>query len=212
MTPYTPPSLNLSAFHCPHCHAFANHFWYFLWGRNNADQLQMQNWSVSFCNHCQGLTVWLKSTMLYPDSSLAPPPNPDLPAEIIPDFEEARSILQRSPRGAAALFRLCIQKLCIQLGEKGKNINDDIASLVQKGLNPMVQKSLDIVRVIGNEAVHPGTIDLQDKPQTSVQLATLINLIVDAMITQPKLVSELYTSLPEAKKEQIKKRDSPGPS
>jgi hypothetical protein len=157
--------------------------------------------------HCSDMTVWRSSTMVYPDSSLAPLPNPDLPADIIADFEEARSIVQRSPRGAAALFRLCIQKLCVHLGEPGKNINADIASLVKKGLNPKVQKSLDIVRVIGNESVHPGTIDLRDQPQTAVQLATLINMIADAMITQPKLVDELYNGLPEAKKEEIKKRD-----
>jgi hypothetical protein len=145
--------------------------------------------------------------MIFPDSSLAPLPNPDLPDDIIADFEEARSIVQRSPRGAAALFRLCIQKLCVHLGESGKNINADIASLVKKGLHPKVQKSLDIVRVVGNESVHPGTIDLRDKPQTAVQLAALINMIADAMITQPKLVDELYEALPEAKREEIKKRD-----
>jgi hypothetical protein len=147
--------------------------------------------------------------MVYPDSSLAPLPNDDLPPDIVADFEEARSIVQRSPRGAAALFRLCIQKLCIYLGEPGKNINDDIASLVKKGLNPKVQKSLDIVRVIGNESVHPGTIDLRDKPETAVQLATLINLVADVMITQPKMVDKLYNGLPQTKKEEIKKRDGP---
>ena len=145
--------------------------------------------------------------MIFPDTSLAPPPNPDLPAEITADFEEARCIVQRSPRGAAALFRLCIQKLCVHLGETGKNINADIASLVKKGLNPKIQKSLDIVRVVGNESVHPGTIDLRDQPQTAVQLATLINVIADAMITQPKLVDQLYDGLPEAKRDEIKKRD-----
>ena len=66
---------------------------------------------------------------------------------------------------------------------------------------------MDIVRVVGNESVHPGTIDLRDQPETAVQLATLINMIADAMITQPKLVVELYDALPEAKKEEIKKRD-----
>jgi Domain of unknown function (DUF4145) len=143
----------------------------------------MGDWRVAQCIHCRGFTVWQSSTMVYPDSSLAPLPNPDLPTGIIADFNEARSIVQRSPRGAAALFRLCIQKLCVQLGEPGKNINADIASLVKKGLNPKIQKSLDIVRVIGNESIHPGTIDLRDQPKTAVQLATLINMIADAMNT-----------------------------
>jgi len=89
-------------------------------------------------------------------------PNPDLPDELFRDFDEAREIVDGSLRGAAALLRLVIRKLCAHLGEKGKDINADIASLVAKGLNPLVQKALDVVRVIGNEAVHPGTIDLRD--------------------------------------------------
>lgn len=208
MTPYTPPARAKSAFHCPHCQAFANHLWYEPVGINRPKgHIQMAGWSVSQCTHCSGFTIWKDEVMVFPDTSLAAPPNPDLTPEIIADFEEARSILQRSPRGAAALFRLCIQKVCVQLGESGKNINADIAALVKKGLNPKVQKSLDVVRVIGNESVHPGTIDLRDQPQTAVQLASLINMIADAMITQPKLVDELYGTLPEAKREEIKKRD-----
>jgi hypothetical protein len=206
MTPYTPPLLNKSAFHCPHCRAFANQIWYDVIGVGQG-QMPMPGWNVSHCTHCRGLTIWRSNAMIYPDSSLAPPPNSDLPGDIIADFEEARSIVQRSPRGAAALFRLCIQKLCIHLGEPGKNINTDIASLVKKGLNPKIQKSLDIVRVIGNESVHPGTIDLRDQPQTAVQLATLVNMIVDAMITRPKLVDQLYNKLPETKRTEINKRD-----
>jgi hypothetical protein len=145
--------------------------------------------------------------MILPDSSMAPNPNGDLPEDIRKDFEEARSILSRSPRGAAALFRLCIQKLCAHLGESGKDLNADIAALVKKGLNPKIQQSLDIVRVIGNEAVHPGTIVLNDDPQTAVQLANLINIVTDAMITQPRAIDELYNKIPEAKRKQIQERD-----
>jgi hypothetical protein len=146
--------------------------------------------------------------MVYPDSSQAPLPNPDLPDDIKTDYEEARKIINRSPRGAAALLRLCIQKLCAFLGESGTNINSDIAALVKKGLNPKIQKSLDIVRVIGNEAVHPGTIDLRDNIEVAIQLCKIINIVADAMITQPKLIDSMYSALPEEKKEQIEKRDS----
>jgi len=208
MTPFTPPALNKTAFHCPHCSAYANQEWYAVMGFNpNIGQPELKGWRAGMCKHCGKITVWLGNSLMYPDASSAPPPNTDLPAEIIADYNEARNIISRSPRGAAAIFRLCIQKLCKHLGEPGANINADIAALVKKGLNPKIQKSLDIVRVIGNEAVHPGQIDITDKPETAVNIASLINVIADAMITQPKAIEQLYQTLPEDKRQQIDKRD-----
>lgn len=134
-------------------------------------------------------------------------PNDDLPDDIKVDFREAQSIVNASPRGSAALLRLCIQKLCKHLGEKGKNINDDIGELVKKGLDSRVQKALDVVRVIGNEAVHPGQIDLKDDLETANKLFVVVNLIADALITQPKMVEGLFNGIPETKRAEIAKRD-----
>jgi hypothetical protein len=94
------------------------------------------------------------------------------------------------------------------LGEKGKNLNDDIGGLVKRGLPQKIQKALDSVRVIGNNAVHPGQIDIKDDIQTAAALFELVNLIVDVMITQEKKVDEIYNKIPESIKEQIKERDS----
>lgn len=162
---------------------------------------------IGSCIHCGKFTLWVVDRLVYPEASQAPLPNADLPEEIKKDYEEAALIVGKSPRSAAALLRLCIQKLCRDLGESGKNINNDIAALVKKGLNPIIQKSLDIVRVIGNEAVHPGIIDLKDKPKTAIALFKIVNIITDAMITQPKMVESIYGSLPAEKLDQIKKRD-----
>jgi hypothetical protein len=147
--------------------------------------------------------------MLFPFTGGGPMPNPDLPNDIISDYDEARSIASLSPRGAAAILRLVIQKLVIHLGERGDNLNEDIGTLVKKGLDSRVQKSLDIVRVIGGEAVHPGQLDLKDDIETVSSLFGLINLIAERMITEPKHVDELYKGLPETKKEQIRRRDAP---
>lgn len=138
---------------------------------------------------------------------MTPLPNSDLREDIKVDYLEARSIVNKSPRGAAALLRLCIQKLCEQLGESGKDINTDIGNLVQKGLHSTIQKSLDIVRVIGNDAVHPGQIDLKDDIDTANKLFELVNLIAQVMITEPKAIDELYTALPESKRKAIEERD-----
>lgn len=157
------------------------------------------NLHLSECYNCKKIAVWVQDNLVFPGQRVGPIPNIDLPQELIADFEEARSIVGNSPRGAAALMRLVIQKLCAHLGEKGKNIDDDIASLVSKGLNPLVQKALDVVRVIGNEAVHPGTIDLKDDSNTALRLFGLVNAIADQMITHPKSVQEMYDQLPPGK-------------
>ncbi len=162
---------------------------------------------LSSCFHCEKVALWIHDKLVYPPERQGSPPNPDLPEEIQRDYEEARSILNLSPRGAAALLRLCIQKLCRHLKEKGERIDDDIANLVKKGLNPTVQKALDVVRVVGNEAVHPGELDLRDDPDTAANLLALINLIADQMITNPKEVDRMYEKLPEKKQKAIEARN-----
>jgi Domain of unknown function (DUF4145) len=145
--------------------------------------------------------------MLYPDSSSAPLPNDDLDPDIKADYLEARSIVAKSPRGAAALLRLCIQKLCRHLGKPGNNINDDIKALVKEGLPMQIQRALDIVRVVGNEAVHPGELDLKDDTDTANRLFGLVNIIANDRISQPKAVDEMYVTLPEEKRAAIEQRD-----
>ncbi len=135
-------------------------------------------------------------------------PNLDLDDEIQSYYLEARDILAKSPRGAAALLRLCVQLVCKQLGENGRNIDSDIASLVRKGLPARVQQALDIVRVVGNNAVHPGQIDFDDDPAIAMQLFILVNVIADVMITEPKRIEALYQSLPATARDAIERRDT----
>src|SRR5687768_7587168 len=211
MVPYTPPSLKLKSFNCPNCNAYAHQTKRTvplegLPGKSPSRYIP--GFTSTSCNNCGQFALWHGETLFYPDVSTAPFPNPDLDPGIIVDFNEARSILNRSPRGAAALLRLCIQKLCIQLGEPGNNINNDIASLVKKGLSVTMQQALDSVRVIGNDAVHPGEMDLKDDRDTALKLFTLVNLIAHRMITEPREVEELFKSLPESKLKGIEDRDS----
>ena len=132
----------------------------------------------------------------------------DMPEEIRLDFEEARSIIDLSPRGAAALLRLAVQKLCKNLGEQGDDINKDIGSLVAKGLPVQMQRALDAVRVIGNESVHPGKLDLKDDHDIAEHLLELVNMIVEDRITRPKQLEALYARLPQSKRDGIEKRDA----
>lgn len=165
------------------------------------------NIHLSKCFNCEQIAVWVNDRMVFPEQREGVAPNPDLPTDLTEDFNEARTIVSSSPRGAAALLRLVIQKLCGHLGEKGRKIDDDIAALVGKGLNPMVQQALDAVRVIGNDAVHPGALDLKDDRKTALQLFELVNMIATQMISNPKAVDALYRMLPDEKRDAIDKRN-----
>ncbi|NOY48403.1 MAG: DUF4145 domain-containing protein [Chlorobi bacterium] len=165
------------------------------------------NLNLSKCYSCKKISVWVHDELLFPQKEYIIPPNKDLPQDILNDYEEASSILAKSPRGAAALLRLAIQKLCMHLGQPGKHLNSDIAALVKEGLNTQVKEALDIVRVIGNNAVHPGQIDLQDNDETAKSLFGLVNIISEKMITEPKHVKSMFDNLPDNAKNQIKKRD-----
>lgn len=130
-----------------------------------------------------------------------------MPADCAVDFEEARAIYGRSPRGAAALLRLVTQKLMPHLQERGENLNDDIAALVAKGLPVDIQRALDACRVIGNNAVHPGEMALTDTPDIALELFSLVNFIVDDRIRRPKEIASIYRKLPVGAIEKIEKRD-----
>ncbi len=208
--PYTPPGFNVDAFNCPFCSAFAKQNWGSppkVAGNTNygsSDELK-----IARCYRCGRFSIWVDSVMVHPAAHTAAPPNADVSEDVKKDYEEARAILQRSPRGAEALLRLAIQKICKGLGEPGENINTDIASLVKKGLSPKVQKALDTVRVVGNNAVHPGQIDLRDNADVANQLFGLVNLIAEVMFSQPKQVEALYGSIvPESSRKAIDKRDA----
>ncbi len=174
--------------------------------RKNIDY-ELHNISVSRCYNCNDIAIWIYNRLVWPQRGEAPMANPDLPKDVREDYDEASAILDLSPRGAAALLRLGIQKLCKHLKEPGDNINNDIAALVKKGLDLRVQQALDVVRVVGNNAVHPGQIDLKDDRATAEKLFGLVNLITEIMFSQPKHVAELFDGLPELARKAIEKRD-----
>jgi hypothetical protein len=171
------------------------------------EDLVFQDFYISVCVKCQKPTFWRGRMMIHPLVGGVQPPNADMNEDIRRDYEEAASVLAQSPRSAVALLRLCVQKLCCQLGLPGQNLNQDIATLVQRGLSPDIQKALDAVRVIGNNAVHPLVMDLRDDRDTAVTLFALVNFIADQMITFRNQLNDVFDSLPEGARAAIDKRD-----
>ena len=137
MNEYHPPSINEHSFNCPHCNVFAHHHWHHVWcvyslfgevpgqsidisaetrpelvssSPSSAPTRQAKGMFIGKCQHCLQITVWIGDAMMYPDRGKAPRPNEDLSEDIRKDYEEAASICSKSPRGAAALLRLAMQK------------------------------------------------------------------------------------------------------
>lgn len=206
--PFVAPTLNGGAFNCPICNAYANMAWAIAYRQDNNSWIDTGVRSAR-CAHCHQLSFWLTATkiMILPATVTAPLAHPDMPAEALSDYNEAREISARSPRAAAALLRLVIQRICIKLGEPGKNLNDDIGSLVRKGLALEIQQALDVVRVIGNNAIHPGELSDSDVADVSNALFELINHIVEDRIAKPKKLKTLFEKLPEGARKAIEKRD-----
>ncbi|MDE0609395.1 MAG: DUF4145 domain-containing protein [Anaerolineaceae bacterium] len=232
-----PPEYGKDAFNCSHCGVYSSQLWmsqnrldhllqFLLQEQEIRVDLRSRGIELSVCRHCQETSVWnvweegpvavrhdnttyrkRVGRLIFPRVFAAPPPSDDMPDEIKVDYLEARNIVRASPRGAAALLRLCIQKLMPILGEKGDNLNDNIRSLVETGLRPEIQMALDSVRVIGNEAVHPGVLDLKDDEDTALAMFGLINLIVEHAITAKKRAEAAYGLLPQSKRDAIAKRD-----
>ena len=209
---YVPPTYEAKAFNCANCQVYARQNWFYMGVHENVDGYGHnrfdQRFRVSYCESCGFPTIWQENVLIFPNHATSEPPNHDLPDEIKYDYEEARNIANISPRGAAALLRLAIQKLCKHLGQPGKNINEDIKALVAAGLPCKVKEAMDSVRVIGNEAVHPGTIDIRDDRNTVNTLFKLINFIAQKTITEPREIDDLYLGLPESARNAIAQRDA----
>jgi len=164
--------------------------------------------SVATCATCREISIWVKTQIVYPKQTPVAPPNADMEQEIQDLYVEASTIVVDSPKGATALLRLALQLLLNQLGKSGKNINDDIKELVAEGLSPKIQQALDLLRVVGNNAVHPGQIDLEDGRDIALKLFHVLNFIADEMITKPKELDLLYSDVvPEETQKHINQRD-----
>jgi hypothetical protein len=204
------PEFNKSAFHCPLCGVYAKQSWTGVtWPPNHPFQYQqVPKLALAVCDHCNHFSLWLDGKLIFPGTSTAPMAHPEMPNSVKVDYEEARAVFGSSPRSSAALLRLAIQKICVELGLPGKNLNEDIAKLVTQGLPVRVQQSLDIVRVVGNNQVHPGVLDVRDDVPMATTLFELVNIIVEDRIAQPKLIADLYAKLPENARKQIEERDA----
>ena len=205
---FVSPRTDIDAFNCPRCHAYAHQHWADLfYSPMMSDNNIPINMSVGICDRCKDITVWKDELMIDPLGGSAPNPDPDMPDYIKKDYEEARSVVSLSPRAACGLLRLCIENICNEK-IKGGTLNDKIGKLVKQGLNVQIKHALDVVRVIGNEAIHHSTMDLRDDIVTATTMFEIVNYISNWAYTQNKVIDSIYDKLPENQTKAIHQRDS----
>ena len=202
------PSIDLGAFNCPNCGAYAQ-----------MDQMvwrptSIHHFNSATCIACRGITLWKLSVngsvqeLIYPTNATASLPHDDMPEDVKQDYLEARDITNRSPRAAAALLRLALEKLLSHLRSKKGGINEAIGDLVQQGkISGDVTRVADVLRIIGNDSVHPGKMDDGDRAEITSKLFEFLNFFVYETITRPKEIESMYSMLPEGALKGVEKRD-----
>lgn len=212
------------AFNCPVCKGFAAHKWRSNFRHRSTTlgfsingqetEVEIDSFIVeSICEACSDSSFWIKNSqeeiLIFPLINVdVPIPNPDMPNNIKQIFNEAGLVLNSSPRASAALSRLAIDILTKEVVPDAKNLNYGIGKMVEQGMPVEIQQSLDIVRVIGNNAIHPGEIDISDDKDTAQSLMELLNIIVENRISQPKKIYEIYSKLPQGALKAIEDRDN----
>jgi len=218
MSGFVAAKYNLDAFNCPHCNAYSHASWVPL-HINTTRGMSQTEYNLAICSKCKKNSVWVQTgldneqeitgMMVYPDQVSIPPASFDMPNNVLKDYQEAASVLSRSPRSSAALLRQALQKLMVHLGEDGKNIDRNIRSLSEKEKLPaMIIKVADTMRLTGNDSVHPGEMLDEDRDFIANQMFGLLNLIVYNAITQPQEIENMYLMTPEKKRKAAEEKDA----
>lgn len=212
---YIAPEKGRKTFTCPHCHTLSSiEYQEGLFDRDKR-YTPTGNYAgyntkvyIGRCLSCGKKIIWIDDEYIYPDIQQQEP-NSDMPNSVLQLYKEAGLIYNKSPRAACALLRLAVDRLCNELGENDAKIDNNIAALVKRGLSVEIQQALDVVRVVGNKAVHPGQIEFDvDNIETVQMLFGLINMIVERLISEPKRLNTYYNMLPQNSRDAIKRRDN----
>ena len=163
-------------------------------------KVKLLNFHVSRCYNCKGFTVWVRDRLVFPVRGDEPPDVVEVDfeevaedvqetaedEEVSEDFEEAAAILNKFPRGAAALTRVCIQNMMPLLEQTGKNLDENISSLVRKGLEVEIQQVMDVLQVVRKSPLQTTDFDLKEENETAKQFFNSLERILERrMLKKP---------------------------
>jgi hypothetical protein len=106
-TKYAPPVFLATAFHCPRCGVFASQRWFHAakavaegGAFRYLNALREDVLAIAECDHCAELSFWHRQAMICPDGGAAPLAHSEMPSDVADDFNEARSVVGKSPKAA----------------------------------------------------------------------------------------------------------------
>ncbi|EHJ51651.1 DUF4145 domain-containing protein [Streptococcus macacae] len=215
--------MNSKGLICPYCSSLASHRWISReldFDPNPQTIKEEKNPNITTyilqakCLACNKISIWIKTIntshnifndtdksefekLIYPQKTMEeiPLPSLDMPQTICSLYLEARAILGKSPKAAAALSRLAIEELLKYLGNKENSLDENINALLTKGLPKEVKEMLIKAQVLGDEAIAPGKINSHDNKELALSLLKLLNFIVNNQISQNKEIQTISSIL-----------------
>ena len=134
-------------------------------------KVKMANLHVSNCHSCNGFSLWVGGLLVFPTRI------DKTPEFVEEDLEEAAAILNKFPRGATALLRLCIQKLVPLLKANDNELNDHISSLVRKVLEMEMQQAMEVLQVLQSAQLNP--LDSQADKETALRFLDSLKEVLE---------------------------------
>src|ERR1700738_1294109 len=136
-------------------------------------KVKMANLHISNCHNCNGFSLWVRGLLVFPTRV---DKTPELVDE---DVEEPAVVLNKSPRGATALMRVCIQKLVPLLEENGKELNQRVSSLVRKGLEMEIQQAMDVLEVLRSDSAQLNPLESQADRETALRFLDSLKEVLE---------------------------------
>jgi hypothetical protein len=142
-------------------------------------KVKMANLHISNCHSCNGFSLWVGGILVFPTRI-------DKTPELVEkDLEEATAILNKFPRGATALMRVCIQKLVPLLEDNGKELNQRVSSLVRKGLEMEMQQAMEVLQLLRSDPVQLSQLESHaDNKKTALRFLDSLKEVLERRMSQ----------------------------
>ncbi|ROQ40961.1 uncharacterized protein DUF4145 [Frondihabitans sp. PhB188] len=170
-------------------------------------------WMQSLCTSCEDYATWRSEDLIYPGTSITPPPSEDMPEDVAALYEEARAVVSVSRRAGAALARATMEALIKRIdpdAPKPMNLDNRIARIIPT-VSSSLGQMLTVIRHVGNKTLHveenpdAATRLVLDETQTEIVdlIFQSINDLVDERITRPLAAASVLRLVPESVRSRV---------